>query len=397
MKFKKIRVKNFKILQNVTLNNIPQFCVIIGPNGSGKTTLFDIFYFLKDCMTTNVTKALQKRGGFNEFVSRGHEHENITIEIQFYFKLSNKRKLATYILEIGLQNNKPSIVREILQYKRSSHEPQYKFLDASYGKGNFIINEENCCKTLEEPTKQEFTYISSDILALKNIGQFAQIKALTTLYQMIENIYIFNFDIDAAYNSNNISGEIEHLSSNADNLKQVALYLIENHPDIYTQIIKIMSRYAPGVGTITVKKTFGNSLELEFGNEIFKKPISERFISEGTLKLFAYLILLYDPKPRPFLCVEEPEHNFHPQVVAMLVDEFRAYSRLGGQVFISTHSREFLDSLNANEVIWLEKGTDYFSKICKAEENDEVNFYINDGDKIGHLWRMGILGRANPQ
>ena len=48
MKIEKIHLKNFKIFQNVTIEDLPSFCVIVGANGSGKSTLFDVFGFLKD-------------------------------------------------------------------------------------------------------------------------------------------------------------------------------------------------------------------------------------------------------------------------------------------------------------------------------------------------------------
>jgi predicted ATPase len=72
-------LRNFKTFQDIAIREIPNFCVIVGANGTGKSTLFDVFGFLKDCLTHNVTRALQKRGGFKELVIREHEKENITI------------------------------------------------------------------------------------------------------------------------------------------------------------------------------------------------------------------------------------------------------------------------------------------------------------------------------
>ncbi|MDR3171263.1 MAG: AAA family ATPase, partial [Treponema sp.] len=62
MKIETIRLKNFKTFQDTEINNIPYFCVIVGANGVGKSTLFDVLGFLKDCLTYNVTRALQSRG-----------------------------------------------------------------------------------------------------------------------------------------------------------------------------------------------------------------------------------------------------------------------------------------------------------------------------------------------
>ena len=83
MQIESIRLKNFKVFQDITLSEIPPFCVIVGANGTGKSTLFQVFGFLKDCLTYNVGAAVQSRGGWHELVSRGHEHEHILIELQF--------------------------------------------------------------------------------------------------------------------------------------------------------------------------------------------------------------------------------------------------------------------------------------------------------------------------
>ncbi len=71
MRIESIRLHNFKAFRRVTLKDIPAFCVLVGANASGKTTLFDVFGFLKDCLTYNVKSAVQKRGGMTELLSRG--------------------------------------------------------------------------------------------------------------------------------------------------------------------------------------------------------------------------------------------------------------------------------------------------------------------------------------
>ena len=59
MHIEAIKLKNFKSFKNVEMLDIPGYCVVVGANGTGKSTLFDIFGFLKDCLTFNVRQALQ--------------------------------------------------------------------------------------------------------------------------------------------------------------------------------------------------------------------------------------------------------------------------------------------------------------------------------------------------
>lgn len=397
MKIEKIRLKNFKVFQDVTIENIPAFCVIVGANGAGKTTLFDVFDFLKDCLTYNVTRALQARGGFQEVVSRGHESENIELEIQYRLPLTGKERLVTYLVEIGLHNKRPAVVREVLRYKRGAYGSPYQFLKFAYGKGEAVTNEEDFSKTDEELNREEQDLGAVDILAIKGLGQFQKFKAANALRQMIESWHVSDFHIDAARGAKEAVGEYEHLSASGDNLQQVALNLFENHRDVYERILEAMRQRVPGVNQITTQDTVDGRLVLQFGNGIFKDPFIDRFVSDGTLKMFAYLVLLHDPRPHPFLCVEEPENQLYPRLLPELAEEFRTYSRKGGQVMVSTHSPDFLNATEVGEVFWLEKGEDGFSKICRAADDAQVVAYMEEGDKMGYLWNQGLFGKADPQ
>lgn len=397
MKIEKIRLKNFKVFQDVTIENIPAFCVIVGANGAGKTTLFDVFDFLKDCLTYNVTRALQARGGFQEVVSRGHENESIELEIQYRLPLTGKERLVTYLVEIGLHNKRPAVVREVLRYKRGAYGSPYQFLKFAYGKGEAVTNEEDFSKTDEELNREEQDLGAVDILAIKGLGQFQKFKAANALRQMIESWHVSDFHIDAARGAKEAVGEYEHLSASGDNLQQVALNLFENHRDVYERILEAMRQRVPGVNQITTQDTVDGRLVLQFGNGIFKDPFIDRFVSDGTLKMFAYLVLLHDPRPHPFLCVEEPENQLYPRLLPELAEEFRTYSRKGGQVMVSTHSPDFLNATEVGEVFWLEKGEDGFSKVCRAADDAQVVAYMEEGDKMGYLWNQGLFGKADPQ
>lgn len=56
-----------------------------------------------------------------------------------------------------------------------------------------------------------------------------------------------------------------------------------------------------------------------FQDGSFKTPFLDRYVSDGTIKMFAYLVLLYDPRPHPLLCVEEPENQLYPKLMAIVV------------------------------------------------------------------------------
>ena len=397
MKLEKIRLKNFKTFQDAEMSNIPAFCIIVGANGSGKTSFFDVFGFLKDCLMNNVAKAIRNRGGYHELVSRGHDDESIQIELQYRTEINKRNRLVTYLLEIGLDEHKKiSVKREILRYKRGASGSPFHFLDYSNGKGNAIINEDDFDKTNEKLQKENHDLESQDILAIKGLGQFKKFKAANELREFIENWHVSDFHINQARGLKDNNGYDEHLSETGDNLQLVAKYIQDNHPDVFNKILNRMCACIPGVNKIETENTSDNRLLLKFHNDKFIDPFIDRYVSDGTIKMFAYLILLHDPVPHPFLCIEEPENQLYLSLLTELSEDFRSYARRGGQVFVSTHSPDFLNDAELDEVFWLEKLESGFTKISRAANDEQIAAYMREGDKMGYLWKQGFFTGVDP-
>lgn len=394
MRIESIRLKNFKTFRDVHIKNIPSFLVVVGANGSGKTTLFDVFGFLHDCLKGNVRQALDKRGRFKEVLSRDSEGDSILIEIQYRMKLADVDRLVTYSLEIAEENNQPYVKREVLRYKRGQSGKPYHFLDFANGVGYAITNEEDFKKS-DEQLSRESQQVSSDTLAIKGLGQFQRFRAANAFRQLIEAWHVSDFHINLARGRKEASGDSEHLSESGDNLPLVARYLNEQYPDTFKKILDTMASRVPGVESIEPKLMDDGYLTLRFKDGSFKTPFLDKYVSDGTIKMFAYLVLLNDPKPHPFLCVEEPENQLYPNLMLELAEEFRLYSKRGGQVFVSTHSPDFLNALEVDEVVWLVK-KEGGTVLRRASDDPQIVAYMQDGDQMGYLWKQGFFEGADP-
>lgn len=396
MKIESIRLKNFKTFRDVYLQDIPPFLVVVGANGSGKSTLFDVFSFLHDCLKSNVRQALDKRGRFKEVVSRDSAAKNILIEIQYRMLITGAERLVTYTLEIAERRGGPYVKREILRYKRGRHGKPYHFLDFKNGSGYAITNEEDFNKPEEALDREQQTLNSPDILAVKGLGQFERFKAANAFRQLIESWHVSDFHISAARGRKEASGNSEHLSESGDNLPLVAQYLYEQHRPVFNLILTTMSRRVPGIQAVEPRLMDDGYLTLRFQDGSFKTPFLDRYVSDGTIKMFAYLVLLYDPQPHPLLCVEEPENQLYPKLMTELAEEFRSYSTRGGQVLVSTHSPDFLNAVRLEEVCWLVKepmGT----SIRRAKDDPQLVAYMAEGDQMGYLWKQGFFEGADPR
>ncbi|MFN7907695.1 MAG: AAA family ATPase [Microcystis sp.] len=395
MKIVSIKIKNYRMFKNIHIRDIPPFCVIIGANGTGKSTLFDIFGFLRDALKNNIRQALQIRGGYREIITRGQEQENIEIELQFRMKILDTERLVTYQIIIGQNNNRPVIKREILRYKRGEHGKPFHFLDFQLGQGYAITNEEDFSKPDKELDREEQQLESNDILAIKGLGQFQRFKAATAFRSLIENWHVSDFHISEARGSKEIS-YAEHLSPTGDNIATVAQYIYQQYPTIFQQILEKMKQRVPGISSVEAKETEDGRLILRFQDQAFKDPFIDRYVSDGTMKMFAYLILLFDPNPHPLLCVEEPENQLYPTLLKELAEEFAHYSDQGGQVFVSSHSPDFINAVPLASIFWLIKSQG-ITQIHRAADNEILKNLVAQGDLPGYLWNQGWFKGVEPQ
>ncbi|HHB75555.1 MAG TPA: chromosome segregation protein SMC [Desulfobulbus sp.] len=395
MKIEYLRLQNFKAFRDVEMKDIPRFCVVVGANGSGKSTLFNVFGFLKEALSSNINAALVKFGGsrgIKEVRSRGTKGN---IEIELKFREKKNSPLVTYLVAIGEYNGRPVVEREILKYRRGSSGQPWHFLDFTRGKGFAVTNELADVNDVRDLKREEQTLKSSDILAIKGLAQFERFPAVVALGNLIEHWHISDFHINRARPEQE-AGYAEHLSSEGENLSLVTEYFYNRHREQFDEICEKLAMRIPGMRKVKAKTTEEGRVLLRFQDGAFEDPFLARYVSDGTIKMFAYLILLYDPDPHPLLCVEEPENQLYPNLLWELAEEFRSYANRGGQVFVSTHSPDFLNATKLAEVFWLVK-EEGFTQIVRAQDNKQVAAYMSEGDQMGYLWEQGFFEGVDPQ
>ena len=392
MVIEQIKIKNFKALKNVELRNLPPLAVFVGRNGTGKTTLFRVFSFLKNCLANNVRGALQNEGGFNGFkevITRDTDtSDSIVIELKIRLSIAERERLVTYRLVIGLEKGSPVVRREILRYKRASYGAPFHFIDFSGGQGAAVSNEEDFSKPDTELTREQQA-VDSDVLAISSLGQLERFKAARAFRDLIENWHISDFHINDARGRKSLEPGF-HLSSSGDNLPSVAHHLKESYPEIFAEVLRKMRQRVPGISRVEARTAEDGSLLIRYADGAFKDPFLDFNVSDGTIKMFAYLLLLHDPEPHKILCVEEPENQLYPRLMNILAEEFEEYARRGGQVFVSTHSPQFLNAIPVESLFFIEKH-EGVSEILPFSSDPLVCEQLRAGDKAGYLWEQGML------
>ena len=395
MRIERIRIKNFRAFKDVEMRDVPPFAILVGANGTGKSTLFSVFGFLRDAMDTNVRTALAKLGGsrgFHEVVSRD-AHGPIDIEIKY--RLKPGTPLVTYRLVIDVADGIPVVDRELLAYRRFPRGGPWHFLDFKRGKGYAVTNEAEDVEDASELERDHQSLKSPYVLAIKGLAQFERFPAVVALGNLVEDWHVSDLHISKA-RAEQEAGYADHLSREGENLPLVIEHLHDEHREVFEQILERLRARVPGMSKVEAKQTEEGRILLRFRDGAFADPFLARYVSDGTIKMLAYLTLLYDPAPHPLLCVEEPENQLYPTLLEELAEEFRAYANRGGQVFVSTHSPDFLNAAQLDEVFWLQK-EDGYTRIRRASEDAQVAAYMDDGDKMGRLWKQGFFEGADPE
>lgn len=425
-KIEGFRIRNFRALKDVTVGKLwntqdsdplTPMTAVIGKNGVGKSTLFDAFGYLSDCLKSGVEEACDARGrgGFERIRSQGQAGP---IEFEIYYKEDGNARPITYELSIDLdETGRPYVQKERLRQRRKGQKRgwPFSFLVLNDGKGvawkgekegrqideakgDFDLHQ--LIKTIQQGEDHEESKETEVVeledkrkLGIATLGSLKQHPRISAFRKFIEGWYLSYFTPDAA-RSLPLAGPQKHLNVHGDNLGNVVQFMEREHPNSFKSILKRIAEKIPGIDTIETEKTPDGRLLLRFNDKGFHDPFYAQQMSDGTLKVFAYLLLLEDPTPPPFLCIEEPENGLYHKLLESLASEFREHAtgRKGGsQVFITTHQPYFVDALEPEEVWILEKGEDGFSTIKRASEDPLVKNMVGQGLPLGGLWYSDYL------
>ena len=121
-----------------------------------------------------------------------------------------------------------------------------------------------------------------------------------------------------------LSGPQKHLNVHGDNLGNVVQFMEREHPDRFKDVLTQIAGKVPGYRPHRHSKEGPDGrLLLRFNDKGFTDPFYAQQMFDGTLKIFAYLLMLNDTSPPPFICIEEPENGLYHKLLESWAAEFR--------------------------------------------------------------------------
>jgi predicted ATPase len=375
-----LRVRNYRALRDLQFDKLTPLTVLLGANGSGKSTVFDVFAFLAECFNDGLRKAWDRRGRFRELRSRDADG---TILIEIRYRERPTSPIITYHLEIDEKTRGPVVSHEYLRWRRGRHGKPFSFLDYELGRGRVVSGEqpEASDQRVDRPLS------GPDVLAVSTLGQLAENPRVIALRNFITSWHLSYLSASET-RGNPTAGAEERLSQTGDNLPNVMQYLSEQHPERLEQIFETMQRRVPRLEKVTHEILADGRLMLLFKDAPFTTPVLSKFASDGTLKMLAYLTLLYDPLPPQLIGIEEPENYLHPRLLPELAEECdQAAGR--AQLLVTTHSPFLIDPLSPLQVWMLYREADGYTRSRRISDIAGIREFVDHGATLGDLWMEG--------
>ena len=397
----RIEIDGFKTFEGFGMNLGP-FMVILGPNASGKSNLFDAIRLLSHLAGTDLRTAVKGlRGEPHELFRRQADgtpstrmsfavevlldpqvrdpwgatvriaHSRIRYEVQI-----ERRKDPRGIerLVVAKEEVKPILAQDD-KWRPGGRLPSTEFRQTfmrynrrtswlatikSDGKSSFKIYQDGHAGRTRSAEAAEATVLSSITSA-----EFPH------LYALREELRSWRFlQLDpAALRRPSPTTEAEDLNPDGSNLATVlARIQAETKTDsrpkgALADIAADLSSLIPGVVDLNVEEDTTNReyrVDLSMRDDL---PFSSRVVSDGTLRILAFLTLLHDPKHRGLVCFEEPENGVHHSRLKAMICRLRElvsnpFSEEAdeqeplSQMLLNSHSPVVLSELQQGEIMF---------------------------------------------
>jgi predicted ATPase len=438
IKIKSIAIKNFKSFDDLQID-LDNLNIIIGTNASGKSNFINIFKFLRDIIREGLENAISIQGGKEYLLNSkiGYKDElNLKIEVLSDIIIPLPERKFKLKKKIKKPNLSPKDQKKAYLHINSSlYEFSLKFFkdkddyiitkDEFFSKGTFLLASSFNFKTEELEDKEilgnvnfSFYYEKGKVKSKieSEIDEFYR-KALIDLYQfsdlqrkiepkrlIIEKSWFFPstflftsiflhmsiFDIDPKLSKKGIpiTGK-KNLEEDGSNLAIVIKNILQN-PDKERDFFNIVNNILPFVEEFKIEKIAGKNLIFNVKEIYYEDYWPATFISDGTINIISIIIALYFENLNVVI-FEEPERNIHPMLISTIIDIFQETSEKR-QIIITTHNPDFVKKANLNDIIFISRNENGYSKLVKPKEIEKVKKFLTTEMGLDELFRRDLIG-----
>ncbi|MCS7365134.1 MAG: AAA family ATPase [archaeon GB-1867-035] len=370
-----IHIKNFLSLKNVEMK-LGKLNVLVGPNASGKSNIARALQLLAN----HAKNGIPTLSGYKSFKELAFAFDE-TAEIELEIEVLTEGQVIKYTLIFTADGYaERACVNDHTVLEHESIRPVHKV--------GFILTNRREMVTIS--TKQQ----SVPLLRGKRVyGSLLSslpsnaIKELHVLAHLLRSITVYSFSPEKIRGYSNVSN-IPVLNYYGDNLARTLLYLYLENRRVFSFIEDVFRNFIPEVEEI-IPHIEGTSVELWLRVKGLSEPLRPANISDGTLRMLAFITALYSQSS--LAVFEEPENCIHPHLLETLIDLAR---KAPCQVIITTHSPYLLNHVKPEEVYIVDK-PDTATIVKKLESMDEIKAVkklLEEGGTLGEAWYSGLIG-----
>jgi predicted ATPase len=181
----------------------------------------------------------------------------------------------------------------------------------------------------------------------------------------------------------------EFISPSGQNLAIVFDNLHQRNIDFEEKINTRMKSVLPMTKKIRVVRSGRLRLSMEWHVEDATEPFYLNDMSDGSVRMLSWAVILNSPALPSLLVIDEPELGLHPAWMGTLAEWIKTASERT-QVIVSTHSPDLLDHFSgrvSDVVCFRFDGKNHFTP--KRLTFDTLKPKIDEGWELGDLYRVG--------
>lgn len=380
----RIQAQGFRSLADVEVALRP-LTVLVGPNGSGKTNVLNVLRFLTTMFRYDLDAALDRWRGFDHVLRQVDGGSQIVLEVEGQItKHASAKAPDTYHLELRRHRRLNALITRTEDFSFKRYQGPGRRITVS---GNTVMISEGDKEVLRRRLASSST---TGLATLPKLADDEGGLGIRDFASFLTQILVLEPNVERAREPARARGNA--LDDDAANLAD-ALLRLSGYEDAWRALTEDVRACLPGLVELQTKPIGGAAREVSVRlvERGLTEPVELADASFGTVRLLALLAVLHDPKPPPFVAIEELDHGLHPWALDVLVDRLRAASERT-QLLVTTHSPTLVNRLSPDELVVCDRNPQTGESVIPAHDPGQVAAALAGSDlRAGELWFAGVL------